>query len=823
MYGTCLLARTEHNGNVTENRFSETDNLWQVDFAQAYHQAALTLATKKYTSFILYSGVYQFTRLPSGLKQAPSYFQEMIATEVLNTLLYRILEIYIDDVNVFGNSPEDFVTRLREFFSRIRLHKMILQPSKCYLGYADLQFVGKVISQEGLRMSQSNIQLVLDLPCPTVSKQLKSFLGLVNYFRDFIRNQSTIVRPLHALLTNYQRTKRIVWTPEATSAFNEIKEQVSKCTTIHFISDTAPITLHTDASDYGIGGYLFQTIDGKDYPVAFVSKSLSGSQLRWSTIQKEAYAIYYSCIFLQSLLRDRLFTIRTDHRNLLYIYNNSNPMIVRWYVALSEYTYKIEFIKGVDNDIADSMSRLCRNNMIDSPKEYSADMILAAAIIPKIQLTDMQYNAISSVHNSMVGHFGLARTMKRLKANQHKWEFMENHVRYFIDFCPQCQKMSMIKIPIHAHPFTTSSYYPMECLNIDFVGPFPDGGHILVIIDTFTRWTELYHTTDSTALSAAQCLIQHFGRFGAPHQLRSDNGPHFIADVIREFLSFVGTRHCLTLAYSKEENAIVERMNKEINRHIRSLTYDNTSLEDYKLALPFVMRIINSNHSDRLKISSAQLLFGNCVNLDRGMFRPIDEVPPSKKSMSVYMSNLLKTQDSLRKAAAKELLRTDLLHMTHKKQLQHTDYQPGTYVLVHYRTGHPPTRLHTFWRGPMRVISGSNSRFTLYDLISHVEKEYHVSDMKPFLFDPLRVEPLDVARHDYMEFYIENILEHRGDLQRKTSLEFLVKWLGYADEHNSWTSYANLRDTEKLHEYLTSNNLQRLIPTKFTNVVDTNI
>ena len=219
-----------------------------------------------------------------------------------------------------------------------------------------------------------------------------------------------------------------------------------------------------------------------------------------------------------------------------------------------------------------------------------------------------------------------------------------------------------------------------------------------------------HNTTDSTALSAAQCLIQLFCRLEALQQLRSDNGPHFIADAIREFLSFVDTRHCLTLAYHREENAIVERMNKEINRHIRSLTYNNTSLEDYKLALLFVMRIINSNHSDRLRISSAQLLFGNCVNLDRDMFRPIDEVPPSKKSMSVYISNLLKTQDSLRKAAAKELLRTDLLHMTHKKQLQHMDYQPGTYVLVHYRTGHPPTRLHTFWRGPMRAIFSFDMR-----------------------------------------------------------------------------------------------------------------
>ena len=117
------------------------------------------------------------------------------------------------------------------------------------------------------------------------------------------------------MLQNYQKTKRIVWTPEATTSFEQIKEQISLCTTMHFISDTAPITLHTDASDYGIGGYLFQTVDGKDYPVAFVSKSLSAAQLRWSVIQKEAYAIYYSCIFLKSLIRDRKFTIRTDHRN----------------------------------------------------------------------------------------------------------------------------------------------------------------------------------------------------------------------------------------------------------------------------------------------------------------------------------------------------------------------------------------------------------------------------------------------------------------------------------------------------------------------------
>ena len=173
--------------------------------------------------------------------------------------------------------------------------------------------------------------------------------------------------------------------------------------------------------------------------------------------------------------------------------------------------------------------------------------------------------------------------------------------------------MNMSKILIHAHGFTTSTYTPMECFNIDFIGPFPDQRYILVIVDTFTRWVKLYHTTDATALSAVECLLKHFGRYGAPHQLRSDNSPHFIVDLICEFLHLIDVSHTLTLAYSKQENTIVERYNKENNRHLRALTFENLSLTDYKKSLPFVQIILNSNHSDRLKISASQMLFGNML------------------------------------------------------------------------------------------------------------------------------------------------------------------------------------------------------------------
>jgi hypothetical protein len=192
-------------------------------------------------------------------------------------------------------------------------------------------------------------------------------------------------------------------------------------------------------------------------------------------------------------------------------------------------------------------------------------------------------------------------------------------------------------------------------------------------------------------------------------------------------------------------------MNKEINRHFRALTFENTSLKKYAESFPFVQRILNSNYSDRLKISASHLLFGNIVNLDRGIFLPVDEIPTKSKPLTKHM-NILQIQDSLLKASAKELLRTDLLQMTSKEQ-DLTEFEPNSYVLVHYRSRAPP-RLHTFWRGPMQVISGGNSRYLLRDSVAHQEKEYHVSDMKPFNFDPSTTNPLDVARRDHLEYYV---------------------------------------------------------------------
>jgi transposase InsO family protein len=220
----------------------------------------------------------------------------------------------------------------------------------------------------------------------------------------------------------------------------------------------------------------------------------------------------------------------------------------------------------------------------------------------------------------------------------------------------------------------------MECLNIDYVGPYDDGGSVLVLVDCFTRWVELYPTTDVTAATTAHHLLNHFGRFGAPSLLRSDRGPHFIADVIRNFLVMIGIEHQLTLAYSSEENAIVERQNKELNRHLRALIFDREIEGDYKTLLPFVQRIMNSSIHSRLQASPAQLLFGNAVNLDRSIFVPTEARVPQEQPLGPLIDNMLTQQQTLMEIASTRLLTQDNEHLAPGRP-EPTHFPQGSFFL----------------------------------------------------------------------------------------------------------------------------------------------
>jgi hypothetical protein len=566
---------------------------------------------------------------------------------------------------------------------------------------------------------------------------------------------------------------------------------------------TAPVFLETDACDHGIGAYLYQVVDDEQRPVAFISKSLSGSQLNWSTYEKEAYAIYYSFIKLEHLIRDIKFTLKTDHQALVCL-EQGKGRVLRWKLEIQEFNFNIFHLPGTENVVADAFSRLCslREDIIDDDT---------------FRIPQDIYKKISKVHNSTVGHFGIELTYNRLILILNHQPYLKEYVKRFIKRCPCCQKMSQIKYPIQTSPFVTSTYQPMQQLNIDVIGPLPISTkgycHIMVIIDTFTRFVELYPLPDTSAIEAANAILNHCGRYGIPTEIVSDRGPQFVNDIFNSLIKILNTEHVFTIAYSKQENSIVERSNKEVMRHFRAIIFDNQLVNDWIIYLPMVQRIINSKIHDSIGVSPANLLFGNSINLDNQLLKNVNISEPQQ--LSVWVSDMLNKQNQFLKIAEKHQRIKNMKHLN-KEIDELTVFPINSYVLLSYPT-RPPNKLATQLAGPFRVVSSVGANYEILDLISNKIKNVHISRLKPFYFEKQN-NPRLIANKDKLVWDVEKIIRHEGLTTKKTSMKFVVKWAGFPDSDNTIESWSTLSTNKRLHEYLKDNNLTRLIPKSYQKI-----
>jgi len=383
--------------------------------------------------------------------------------------------------------------------------------------------------------------------------------------------------------------------------------------------------------------------------------------------------------------------------------------------------------------------------------------------------------------------------------------------------------MSNLKPVVHTKPFTLASYTPWDRINIDAMGPFPitpEGyQHIIVVIDCFTRFVELFPAKTTGAQDAKSSILSCIGRYGVPNEIVTDGGSQFKNETIQSLINMMGVEHQITLAYSKEENAMVERANKEVLRHLVAMTYDTRIREDWIEFLPLIQRIINSTPHANTGVAPAQLLFGNSIQLDRGIFLPINKLenqPPSEKRLQDWTDKMLTKQQELLGIAEKLQREKDLVNTENRSSPKYTNFPINSYVLVaypHTRMGQrPPVKTMTPYRGPMRVISGTESKYIVQDLVTLKEETIHVSLLKPFDYDQQNTNPTEVAQHDTDEFNVEDILQHTGDFKKKQTLQFQVKWKGYGPEHNTWEPWKSVRDNVTLHKYLRKNKLQRWIP-----------
>lgn len=790
-----------------------------MDLTAGFHQAPLADISKEYTAFTSWMGNFQFDRVPFGLKGAPSYYQQQIQIEVLRGFMYKVCEAYIDDIITFGKTEEEFLINLDRILERLELFGITVNPDKCRFGMSTIEYVGHTINDMGLSFTDDKLESVASFPLPDFPKQLHQFLGLMNYYRDHVRNHSDLAKPLNHMLSRTPEKQKLVWTEELSKAFDTLKYCVHNCRMIFFIDGDYAIHLCTDASLYGIGAYLYQIIDGVEKPIQFISKSLTDVQRRWSTVEKEAYAIWYALGKLEYLLRDVKFTLHTDHENLTYINDKAltSDKVYGWKLFIQHFNFDIQYIKGPDNIVADSCSRLCaftnRENITDQQYLNS---------IYDFRVPEDIKSKFSEVHNGVVGHKGVKKTYKRLldagvpKAN------LESYVRKLIRQCITCQKQRHERLILNTLPFTTGTYAPMECLNIDSIGPFPKDKYgyqyVINIIDQFSRYNNLIPTKEADGYSACQALIRHTGVFGRPYQVLTDNGSQYVNDGVDQLVQILKCQQITTTAYSKEQAAIVERSNKEVDRFLISIVHDNKCADTWSDYLPLVSRIMNSSVHESIGVAPCQLITPK-VALDRGMIFHKDEAMDNN-NLADWMKNMLEKQDELIHIAQqiqKERDDARVIRTMQNRPPSQVPYQVGGYVLLEYPSNNNrrqgPTKLSLLRSGPYKIVAIDNRDYTLLDLVTNKEKTVDINRLKPFAYDPETTNPIMIAAQDRDDYIIERILQHQGN---RSNPQFLVKWLGYEDPNDhTWEPVKNINTNEVFHKYCRDHDMLTLIPIRF--------
>ena len=332
-----------------------------IDLKSGYWQVELDEESKEKTAFVCHKGLYHWNVLPFGICTAPAIFSELMATVLEGFEHFAIA--YIDDILIFSESAEAHFSHIEKVLDRLREHNLKLKLPKCRFAQKETEYLGFTVSAEGVKPQEKKVEAIKSMARPTCVKEVRSLVGMCSYYRRFIPNFSKIVEPIVALTRKFARFK---WSPECENAFEFLKASLSVVPLLAYPDLSKPYVLYTDASDTCIGACLTQEFENEDgsgvveKPLYFLSHKLSDTQTRWSTIEKEAFAIHFALSKLNHFLHGAQFVIKTDHQPLKYLLESpiKNKKIAMWALGISGYNCSIQYLPGKDNVLADLLSRV---------------------------------------------------------------------------------------------------------------------------------------------------------------------------------------------------------------------------------------------------------------------------------------------------------------------------------------------------------------------------------------------------------------------------------------------------------------------------------
>lgn len=314
----------------TLDALSGTKYFTTLDLMAGYWQCQLDESSKEKTAFITHRGLYEFEVLPFGVVNGPSHFQRVMEC-ILRGLTYETCLIYLDDVILFSRSFEEHLERLEEVFQRFRGANLKLKPSKCHFACSKVNYLGHVVSAEGVQPDPEKISAVKEFPVPRTVKHVRSFLGLCNYYRKFVFNFAKIAAPLNNLT---RKNTVFHWDDNCQQAFDTLKTALTEAPILAYPDFTIPFDLYVDASDEGIGMVLGQQQHGKEVVIAYAGRSLNSAEKNYSVTEREALSVVDGIKYFQSYLYGRKFTVHTDHICYPFVYS---PRAMQHFTRFTSY------------------------------------------------------------------------------------------------------------------------------------------------------------------------------------------------------------------------------------------------------------------------------------------------------------------------------------------------------------------------------------------------------------------------------------------------------------------------------------------------------